>query len=54
MEYLLIFLENKISLYELIACIESVLSLAGFRFHIEAAPRVGSGSTQRFDTIQYF
>jgi len=40
MEYLLIFLENKISLYELIACIESVLSLAGFRFQIEAAPRV--------------
>jgi len=35
MEYLLIFLINKISPYELIACVASVLSLAGFRPHIE-------------------
>jgi len=34
MEYLLIFLKNKISLYKLIACIESVPSLAGFRFYM--------------------
>jgi len=34
MEYLLIFLKNKISLYELIACIAYVQSLAGSRLYL--------------------